>query len=61
MAVVANTEPGSIAVLLNDGTSNFALFNRYQTGGQYSGGADAADVDGDGQTDLVVANWGAAR
>ena len=52
-----NTHTNSnVAVLLNGGTGNFPSGIQYGTGGFYPDSVAIADVNGDGNPDLVVAN-----
>ena len=52
-----NTDTNSnVAVLLNDGTGKFPSGIQYGTGGFFPDSVAIADVNGDGNPDLVVAN-----
>ncbi len=48
-------EEGAVTVLVNDGTASFGLLDHYDVGTDPRG-VHAADINGDGATDLVVAN-----
>jgi hypothetical protein len=52
--------PDDISVLLNDGTGTFATQVTYGVG-EAPENIDAADLDGDGDNDLVTANRGSAN
>jgi hypothetical protein len=51
----------NVAVLLNGGTGNFPSGIQYGTGGFYPDSVAIADVNGDGNPDLVVANSSSIR
>ena len=66
LAVTDNESPGIVAVLLGDGKGGFAAATTYCPGDNWPEGIVAADINGDGNLDLAVANngvrttWGTA-
>ena len=48
--------PGSVSVLLNDGTGGFGPATGYATTQDPVSGATTADVNGDGRADIITAN-----
>jgi hypothetical protein len=63
--VVANenegTNEGSVGVLLGNGNGTFRAPSNYRTGGASSTSVGAADLTGDGRTDVAVTNGCMAR
>jgi hypothetical protein len=59
LAVSNDTSPGAVTVLLNQGGGKFGPLHGFPTGGAYASAVAAADETGDGQLDLVVANFSA--
>ncbi|HWZ83552.1 MAG TPA: FG-GAP-like repeat-containing protein [Terriglobales bacterium] len=47
---------GAVAVLLGNGNATFQPALSYDSGGTHANGVTAADVNGDGNTDLLVSN-----
>jgi hypothetical protein len=52
----SNCTNGSVSVLLGNGTGTFQTAVSFASGGEYPVAVAAADVNGDGKPDLVVAN-----
>jgi FG-GAP-like repeat len=49
--------PGSVAVLFGNGDGTFQTARPFGSGGRYAEAVALADVNGDGQPDLLVANY----
>jgi hypothetical protein len=52
----ANCEDGGVAVLLGNGDGTFHTAKTYDSGGNTASAIAVADVDGDGNPDLIVSN-----
>ncbi len=57
IAVVNNTAPGTVSVMLGAGGGKFGAPKSYPTGGNYPTSLVAVDVTGDGRLDLVATNY----
>jgi hypothetical protein len=52
-----NCATGAVDVLLGNGDGTFQSATRYDSGGRYAAGVAVRDVNGDGEPDIVVANY----
>ena len=52
----SNCSSGAVSILLNNGDGTFQAGNSYSSGGLYSLWVASADVNGDGNADIVVTN-----
>ncbi len=70
MVIANESNPGSITLLLNDGTGHFPVRTDYLTGGSTARTVAIGDLNGDGYTDIIASvsgsnelavflNWGA--
>ena len=50
----------TVAIFLGDGNGNFSLRSTFNSGGSYPSGIVAADLNNDGLSDLVTANFNSA-
>jgi hypothetical protein len=53
-----NDSPGEVSVFLNNGDGTFQTPATYSSGGNFASAVAVADLNGDGNPDLVVSNYG---